>query len=96
MGEVSRGMETLMVCCDYGHAGMMSFPGCVYLETNLLRHKKNGLCYTLYATVCMCKYSSMCIEQCFPNFPWDPHFKQMNHAPTLPRNSCSCLPFNPF
>lgn len=31
MGEAFGGMETLMVCSDYGHAGMMSCTGCVHV-----------------------------------------------------------------
>lgn len=30
MGAACGGMETLMVCGDYGHAGMMSCAGCVH------------------------------------------------------------------
>lgn len=65
MGEAHRGMETLMVCDDYRHAGMMSYAGCVYLWTHLLQHdfayvniSVYTLCYSIdYTCVCVCVYS---------------------------------------
>lgn len=34
MGEACRGMEILMVCGDYRHAGMMSCTGCVHARAS--------------------------------------------------------------
>lgn len=37
-GEACGEMETLMVCGDYGHAGMMSCTGCVHVHSNPWQH----------------------------------------------------------
>lgn len=68
MGEACRAMETLMVCGDYRHAGMMSCTGCVHACTSaqilhdaaVSLHICSSSCvhlvieFTKYTPVCVC------------------------------------------
>lgn len=54
MGEACRVMETLMVCGDYGHAGMMSCTGCVHVCTSA------QVLYSMPVRLHIC--TSMCIH----------------------------------
>lgn len=79
MGEACRAMETLMVCGDYRHAGMMSCTGCVdtctsaQIPYNMLfsLHMCTSECVHLVyhvnicVSVCACVYIvAVCVGVC--------------------------------
>lgn len=74
MGEACKAMETLMVCGDYRHAGMMSCTGCVcvraYTSAQILYnmsvslHICKSVCMHLVIeyTMCVCVCVRLCLH----------------------------------
>lgn len=71
MGEACRAMETLMVCGDYRHAGMMSCTGCVHACSSAQVLHDLSISLHICTSVCMhlvTDHVNVCVCVCVPVF----------------------------